>query len=158
LDPALIDRFPFVIPVPNWGELSRDDRIELVSWKNQGVNDEALDLGAVVEEVARLIPEMESEFEDWLGDYIVCLVDLLEQVHLAQSPRRARMLARNVAAIHAARVVLEGISRDDVDGIEQSAELAILYGMPQNATEVPPTPVKVVATHRQAWEMAQYLE
>ena len=162
LDPALTDRFPFVIPVPNWGELSREDRLELIAWENDGhfghQPENTLNMMEMVAECARLIPEVETEFSNWLGDYIVCAVDLLEQTHLPQSPRRARMLARSLVAVHAARMVIEGIDMDDVDEIDYSAELTLRFGMPQNATEVPPSPVKITATHKQAWEMAQYLE
>lgn len=158
LDPALTDRFPFIIGVPNWGELSRNDRLELVKYINNGhfghQPDHELNLSELVQRCAELIPALEEQSGDWLGDYVVCAVDLLDQINLGQSPRRARMLARNVVAIHAARMLLEG---EDVD-VEDSAEIALLYGLPQNATEVPPSPVKVVATHKQAWEMAQYLE
>jgi MoxR-like ATPase len=158
LDPALTDRFPFILTVPAWGELSRADRLELVRYANNGhfgyQPQHDLDLPGLVARCAALIPELEAEAADWLGDYIVCAVDLFEQVGLAQSPRRARTLARNVIAIHAARLLLHGPEAD----IEDSAEIAMLYGLPQNATDVPPSPVKVVATHKQAWEMAQYLE
>lgn len=158
LDPALTDRFPFIIVVPNWGELSRNDRLELVRYQNNGhfshQPDDVPDMTALVARCQELIPQLEAEVSEWLGDYVVCAVDLLEQINLRQSPRRARMLARNVVAVHAARMLLEG---EDVE-IEDSAEVALIYGLPQNATEVPPSQVKVVATHKQAWEMAQYLE
>jgi len=79
------------------------------------------------------------------------VMDLLDQAKLAQSPRRARMLARAVCAIHAARMVLENVDEGD---LEFSAQLAIVYGMPQSASEVPPAPATLIATHRQAWEIA----
>lgn len=48
LDPALTDRFPFIVNVPNWGELSHDERLDLVSWKQNGhVGD--FDLTAIVQ-------------------------------------------------------------------------------------------------------------
>ena len=63
------------------------------------------------------------------------MVDLLDQAHLPQSPRRAYMLARSLVAVHAARMVLEG---EDAE-LEYSAELTLTFGLPQNATEVPPS-------------------
>ena len=152
LDPALTDRFSFVIPVPNWGDLTKEDRMALVAWEAKD-QDES-DLIEMISACAALIPELESRFSPWLSDYVVSLMDLLEQAQLAQSPRRARMLARSVVAVHAARMILEG---EDVDA-EDSAELALIYGIPQTATEVPPSQVKLIALHKQAWEMAQYLE
>jgi len=155
LDPALTDRFPFVVMVPNWSNLSKEERRKVVAWDADDVTENYdIGLAEMVEEVALLVPEIEASFASWLGDYIVSLMDLLEQAQLAQSPRRARMLARNVVAIHAARIVLEG---EDIDP-QDSAELALLYGMPQTANEVPPSHVKLIALHKQAWELAQYLE
>lgn len=156
LDPALTDRFPYILPVPTWTQLSPTDRREIVSWRaNPSTpNGAPLDLPALVAETAALIPELEAAFHDWLGDYVVCLMDLLEQNGLGQSIRRGFMLARSVVAIHAARTVLAGT---DVEP-ELSAELAVRYGLPETATDTPPSTVKVVALHKQAWELAQYME
>ena len=155
LDPALADRFPFVVFVPNWAHLSKEDRRSLIAWKgansteSNGTHAE-VDLNQLVEKCAALIPTLEAEFEGWLGDYVIYVVDLLEQAKLPQSPRRARMLARSVIAVHAARMVLEG---DDAD-LEYSAEIALTYGLPENAAEVQPSLATVVAAHKQAWEIS----
>lgn len=154
LDPALTDRFPYIVPVPTWSELSRDDRRDLVEWR-MATGDTAANLPALVAQVQERIPQLEAEFEDWLADYVVCLVDLLESNALPQSPRRARMLARSLVAVHAAREALHGTDQDD--DIETSAEATVMYGLPQTATDTPPSPVKVIAIHKQAWEMAQHM-
>ncbi len=153
LDPALTDRFPFILPVPTWSQLSVADRLKIVNWRSPEPIPPP-DLPAMVAQAAALIPEVEATFHDWLGDYTVCLVDLLEKNGLPQSPRRARMLARSVVAVHAARLVIGG---EDVDPAD-SAEIAVRYGLPQTATDTPPAVVKVVALHKQAWELSQYME
>jgi MoxR-like ATPase len=158
LDPALADRFPFVVAVPNWTNLSKEERREIILGKGdnrtgeaQGISaDGELSLEELMTASAKLLPKLEEEFSDWLPDYIMTVMDVLEQSNLAQSPRRARMLARSLIAVHAARMVLEG---DDTD-VEYSAQIALLYGMPQNCSEVPPSPATIVATHKQAWEIA----
>lgn len=158
LDPALADRFPFVVPVPDWKRLSRDDRRQLVSWRSEYVNGDApcedFSLRTLVDNCVALISGLEEQYGDWIADYIVMVVDLLERTQLPQSPRRARMLARSVIAIHAARIILEG---EDAE-LEASAEIALMFGLPQNAAEVPPSETTVVAVHRQAWEIATLME
>lgn len=155
LDAALVDRFPFVVPVPGWGDLSKEDRKALILHSSNGYSPESLeDLPQLVEHCRALIGELESDFGGWVGDYIISLVDLLEQSGLPQSPRRAAMLVRSVIAVHAARLILEG----EVADVEESAEVAVLHGIPQSASEVPPARVKILSLHRQAWEMAEYLE
>lgn len=162
LDPALADRFPFIVTVPGWRSLSTDDRRRLISYNDDFLTAEpdthliadACTLNTLIEQCAARIPALEEELDDWLADYIVHVVDLLEKAQLPQSPRRARMLARSVAAVHAARTALEG---DDID-LEFSAELALTFGLPQNAFEVPPSQATVVAAHKQAWEIANLVE
>lgn len=157
LDPALSDRFPFVVMVPMWGQLSKAQRRDIVSW---GQDDDPFESGDIpdytglVEACESLIPELEATFAAWLPDYVVYLIDLLESNGLPQSPRRARMIGRNVVAVHAARMLLEG---EDVD-VEQSAELAVLHSLPQTATDTPPSEMKVISIHKQAWEIAQHME
>ena len=155
LDPALIDRFPFVVPVPAWKHLSKADRRRLVSWDNLPSSATSLDsLSEQIDACVVLIPKIEDSLHDWLSDYVVSVVDLLEQSHLPQSPRRAYMLARSLVAVQAARMVIEGEEAD----LQSSAELALTFGLPQSATEVPPSRTSVIAIHRQAWEISALSE
>jgi len=162
LDPALADRFPFIVTVPGWRSLSKDDRRRLIShmdnflasdWEAPRAN-ETRRLNLLVERCAEHIPALEEELADWLGDYVMHVVDLLEKAQLPQSPRRARMLARSVAAVHAARLVLED---EDAD-LEVSAEIALTFGLPQNAFEAPPSQATIVGAHKQAWEISKLVE
>lgn len=153
LDPALTDRFPYIVPVPTWADLSKADRLRLISNRANGSHP-LPDLPALVAACADRIPHIEERFDTWIGDYIITLMDLLEQASLPQSPRRAAMLARSVAAVHAARLVLEGENADP----EYSAEIAVLHGIPHSASEVPPSPVKLIALHKQAWEAAEHMD
>ncbi|MBI5670831.1 MAG: AAA family ATPase [Chloroflexi bacterium] len=157
LDPALADRFPFVVAVPDWRQLSKDDRRRVVSWSDDHADVAMFDpdgLEQMVAECAARIPELEAQLDSWLSDYMVLVMDLLDKAQLPQSPRRARMLARSVVAVHAARLVLEGEEAE----LDDSAEIALTFGLPQNATDVPPSPATVAAVHRQAWEVASLLE
>lgn len=153
LDPALADRFPFIVRVPTWSEMSEDDRRHIIDWRDEDLTSEtdfSQTLVDCVNQCAAYIPLLEDELADWLADYVLYIVDLLEKARLPQSPRRARMLARNIVSIHAARMVLEGEEAE----LDYSTEMALIYGLPENASEVPPTPANIVAAHRQAWEIS----
>jgi MoxR-like ATPase len=159
LDPALTDRFPYVITVPNWRDLSRDDQRRMLSLRgtksqNGTVESFHLPFDELVEACTELIPQVEAEYSEWLIDYLIAVMDLLQKASLPQSPRRARMLVESIIAVHAARLVLEGEEAE----LEDSAEVALLYGLPQNATDVPPSPASIVAIHRQAWEITSMME
>jgi hypothetical protein len=158
LDPALADRFPFIIFVPTWGDLSEADRRHIINW-NEGDHFSDFDLQqhleihplpSLVARCATYIRLLEDQLNQWLGDYVLYAFDLLEKARLGQSPRRARMLARSIVAVHAARMLLES---DDVE-LDYSAEIALTYSLPENASEVPPAAANVLAIHRQAWEIA----
>ncbi len=150
LDPALTDRFPFIVQVPSWQELSRDERRKVVAQSGDAIAPDARWLPDLVERCARLIPEVRADLEEWLTDYVVSAVDLLYQAKLEQSTRRARMLADSVIAVHAARLLLQG---DEAD-LEESAALALKHGLPQTAADIPPEPGQILAVHRQAWEIS----
>ena len=159
LDPALTDRFPYVIPVPNWRDLSRDDQRRMLTLRaaaseNGTVESFDLTFEDMVQKTTEFLPQVEEDVSEWLIDYLITVMDLLEKAGLPQSPRRARMLIESIVAVHSARLVLEG----EEANLEDSAEIALLYGMPQNATDVPPTPASIVAIHRQAWEITSMME
>ena len=153
LDPALIDRFPFVVPVPNWRDLELDARRRLLSFDDDNAT-ESLDLVALIAECRDGMLAVEHEYGEWLGEYIIYVIDLLHRANLPQSPRRARMLLNSIIAVHSARRLLS----DDVVDMDVSAEIALMYSLPQTATEVPPTSASVVAVHRQAWEISTKLD
>ncbi len=157
LDPALVDRFPFVVQVPAWNTLSREDRIRIVAGEDSrgdsGRADPACQtptLPALVAACAAQFRAVEAAFAARLPEYIVTLLDHLEAARLPQSPRRARMLARSLAAVHAARLVLEGPAVE----AEHSARMALFSGLPQVATDTPPSLAALVSAHRQAWEVS----
>jgi hypothetical protein len=47
-------------------------------------------------------------------------------------------------------MILEG---EDAE-LDISAEMALMFSLPENASEVPPSPANVVAAHKQAWEIS----
>ncbi len=149
LDPALADRFPFVIRVPGWKELVGRDRVRLLG-ADTGAPGEGSALAALVAGCRARLAEAAHARSDAVTDYVIGLVDRLAHGGAEQSPRRARMLAESVTAVHAARCQLFG---DDAD-LEESADLALVNGLPQTASPEPPSAAAVRAAHRAAWEIA----
>jgi len=168
LDPALADRFPFVVSVPGWAQLQKADRLRLVSGvapaaaradargpkraggRARGAAEPPPGLAMLVARCRAKLEAVEARLGAQIAEYVVQLVELLCHGGIPQSPRRARMLARSVAAVHAARLVLVGPKADP----EKSAELALRHGLPQTAEPEPPARIKVLGAHRQAWELA----
>jgi hypothetical protein len=82
---------------------------------------------------------------------IVCA--LLRQANLVLSPRRAVMLLRNIAGVHAARL-LEAADAE----LGDSAFLALRHSLPQRATGEPINETAVLAAHKEAWKSADVPE
>ena len=90
LDPALADRFAFVVRMPGWRELSEADRLALVSGAAASTGSGAADLRALVAHCAALTARVELEERPRISAYVVRLIDLLGTGGIALSPRRAR--------------------------------------------------------------------
>lgn len=159
LDPALIDRFPFIVPVPVWKDLSREDRRRLVSGDDPFLEQSTFStplpwLPHLVNQCAALIDEIRNDLHDWLSDYTVSVIELLHQAKLPVSSRRARMMFEALLAIQAARMTLEGSNAD----LETSAEYTLMFCMPHTATPHPATAAKLIPIHKQAWQIASMPE
>lgn len=155
LDPALADRFWFVVAVPGWSQLSAEDRRALIVGDGAAAPSGGGEhLGVLVHEVTGALPALEAALAGRVADYVVDLVNQLRQGGLPQSPRRARLLARAVVAVHAARAALAGVAPEMLGDLEYSAEIAVAAALPQTAGEVPPSAATVRAAHRHAWEIS----
>ena len=151
LDLALADRFVFVVRAPDWKDLSKTDRLALV--RGSTANESPLGLAELVVRCATRRTQVEDDHGPRIASYVVALVDLLAAQDIRLSPRRARVLAQAVAAVHAARLVTAQSSAASID-LEASAELALVNGLPQQAEEAPPSRAKLRAAHRQAWAVS----
>lgn len=159
LDPALVDRFPYVVAVPGWNELSRDVRHAIATGADEDAD--VRSHGATAATVAALVAAAVAEVRtirpalaDKAGAYAVAVVDLLGARGLVQSPRRARMLAAAVVAVHAAGTTLAAGKGVPPPSLDESAFRALRNCLPQTAAAVGPAPADLLAVHRQAYEVA----
>lgn len=154
LDAALVDRFWFIVPVPGWHAIDREDRLAVVRDGADSVvtTPDAEPIDAIVSRTTDLIDLVDAAHGDRIAEYVLTFIDELDKVDLTVSPRRARVLHRDICAVHAARIVLH-----DDHGIElsDSVELAVLHALPQRAGSAELSLAQVLGTHRQAWETTE---
>ena len=167
LDPALADRFAFVVETPGWEDLDEQQRREVITRSNAPLEPSATEyLRGVVEVGQRLFPQVYEELLPQLAHYIQLVNDVLRvaswlrrgstssaadgENRIALSPRRAGMLARNIAAVHVASMVL-----DDSPKIEESARLALRHSIPHRAEGLVVSELKLTTAHREAWRLAE---
>jgi MoxR-like ATPase len=157
LDAALADRFWFVVPVPGWQQLRREDRVRLVlggaavpTGSGTAEEDERPSVLELVAAAAGAAAAVEAHHGESLANYVVSLLDQLGTADIHLSPRRARILLQAVCAVHGALLVT---GADDAD-LGESALLTLLHALPQRASATPVQLAKVIAAHKQAWEVA----
>ena len=167
LDPALADRFAFVVETPGWEDLDEQQRREVITRSNAPLEPSATEhLRGVVEVGQRLFPQVYEELLPQLAHYVQLVNDVLRvaswlrqgsissaadgENRIALSPRRAGMLARNIAAVHVASMVL-----DDSPKIEESARLALRHSIPHRAEGLVVSELKLTTAHREAWRLAE---
>lgn len=164
LDPALADRFGFVLELPPLEDLPPEARRNVIRSGLAGGHDgaDALDLAALVEAGRREAAACAEHDAEWITSYTHALVTPLKQAELGISGRRAAMLAGNIAAVHGARRSLAqyelGPEADDPNALADSALMALRGGLPQRAQGKVVDGGVLVTVHRQAVDAATHAQ
>jgi MoxR-like ATPase len=156
LDPALADRFPFVVSVPDWRDLSERERRTLLIDQFAGRHDFPVDIACLIADTRKEYRQALRLYAEGLSPYIITLVDMLIAAGYTVSTRRATMLLRTLLAIHAARCVLTcttGAAGEQDPEWFASAKLALLNSLPDAAAR-PLDYAKLAAIAKEAWTLA----
>ena len=152
LDAALADRFPFIVTVPDWGALTEDDRLRVLTDQFAGRHEFPVDIVALVAEAkaryAAFVPELSRK----LAPFVALLADKLRYARFDVSTRRATMMLRAVIAVHAAREVLGRHAGEEAPDLYASALMAVLNALPDRAHRQIDT-AKVTAVCKTVWEI-----
>lgn len=148
LDPALADRFGFVLNVPAWGGLSSADQDAVITSADTPPTPEARAAVIVaIDAIRREIPIVLEYAGPAITEAVREIVRHAGTLGLALSGRRAAMLYRNIAAVHAARLV-HLPSADLVD----SSWIAISNSIPQRAQGTSFDATRLLAAHGSVWK------
>lgn len=154
LDPALADRFGFVLTLPALEELPPEARRSVIRSGLQptDVGVAAPDLPALVQRCRQGAALTGAAQGEWITAYAGALVMPLREAGLALSGRRAAMLAANIAAVHAAQLVLQGAARPVAAGpaLADAALVALRSSLPQRAQGKAIDGGLLATIHRQA--------
>lgn len=129
LDPALADRFPFIIEVPEWDDLSKKDKKNILFDADKGKHDFPVDIKELVDKVKAKIEEISSSKQGEIANYILILMDVLKSSLGYLSTRRATMFQETLIAIYASMLVL-GEYTGDVPTLDDSVYLHIQTSLP----------------------------
>ena len=143
LDPALADRFTYVIEVPAFSEMDEAARKRLIS--EGGEAPEVVpQLRALLNETHDRRAAIPAEELDWVCSYLSELVRPLEQAGYGVSGRRAVFLKESIQSIYCAAQVL-GLSLDLAD----AALLTLQHGLPHPAQGIRVNYSKLLAVHQE---------
>jgi len=125
LDPALADRFAYVVTLPALQDLDGPVRRKIIL---QGGEFPAKwpDLSKLIEQARVHADTNRAAHQQWIASYVDALVGPLQEARLSISGRRAVALARSVLSIAGAGQAL-GLEL----GLEGAAFLALKWGLPQ---------------------------
>ena len=154
LDPALADRFAFLIATPAWQDLTDAQKGAILSDQFSGEHKFPVPPDELVSEIRQLFVSLQKAPSPTLHDYLISLERLLGNGNIYLSARRVAILHRNILAIQAARVVLQKRTGGDADW-NTSALMALRHGIPQIAQTGALDQSALIAAHRQAWELAE---
>ena len=148
LDPALADRFPWVIVVPKLSDLSKKERISLIRNGDDCIQNK-LDIKKLLEEVRDTKELITESDQQWAAEYVDAILSPLADAGFSISGRRAVFLAKNILSVHAAQLVLGG-----EDKLSSNAYLALKWGLPQRAQGRNLAESKLNAIHKLALQSA----
>lgn len=154
LDPALADRFGFLIEVPDWCDLSDAEKQELLVDQFRGRHEFPVNVPALVARTTATFELFCAKPPDLAG-YFVALESQLRGSGTRLSSRRLSMLFRIALGIHAARMTLDLEAKEArrPPDWETTLFLAIAHGHPGLACG-PIDRGTLLALHRQAWTIA----
>ena len=158
LDPALADRFNFIIEVPELAAVKPDEeKHTILRDQFSGQHPFSIQPETLIAASNTLYCQFQASPPKAIEDYVIYLLSLLEGQKIKCSARRATMLHRNILAVHAARMALYQVSHPQlpcqVVDWNTSALLALQYSLPQVAQGKKADPVTLLTAHRQAWEV-----
>jgi len=145
LDPALADRFAFIVSLPRFADLSDADRRLIIGGIGDAPTANAANtVRELVHATKALIPTVRAESGDALATYVDVLIAKLGAAKITIGGRRAAMLLRNVVAVRAAHLAL-GLASD-----ERACRTAVLSSIP-DVVRTKVSRAALLTAHEAAW-------
>jgi MoxR-like ATPase len=154
LDPALADRFAFVIEVPDWIDLSENDQWSVIHPAGEAAI--SYDGGSLRELICTLKPIFQESIQHPLTEvlrYVRLVATLTGNSGFRISPRRARLLTRNLTAL---LTVARGLNLDlSPKGRGNLYKLAFTWSIPHRAYAEHIPPHLIDSVHAEAIRLSR---
>ncbi len=132
LDQALADRFAFIVEVPDWEDMTKEEQELVIYPAGEGaVSKASTDLLLLISKVRnKFLQQIQKPTKESIT-YCRLISTLLCETGFRISPRRARLLARNFTALFLVASEL-GYSSDK-ESKNQLYKLGLIWSLPQRA-------------------------
>ncbi len=159
LDPALADRFGFLVEVPDWDQLTEREQTAILLDQFRGRRAAPVEIPALVLAAERAYRALKEDPPSRLADYFRTLASV--RTAAGQTPFSARRLCtlmRTALAVQAARIALARLAdpsarAESVDW-ETSVWLAVKHGDPTLASTGRIDRAAQLAQHRRSWQLS----
>jgi len=148
LDPALADRFAWVVEIPSLDELPVDARREIISRGGQETEKDP-GIGILIERTRKAYDNISPAERAWVIDWIDALIDPLREARLSISGRRAVIMRESVFWVSAASQAM--YRRIEVSA---AAGITLRNALPQRARGRKILPETLSGIHRLACSIA----
>jgi len=146
LDPALADRFAYVVELPSLLDMPPEERLSLIREGGRPVQEEsAANLQRLVAAARESLGAVDVPDQTWAAGYVGELVPLLAEAQLPISGRRAVMLAGCIPTVRAAS---RALGRKET--LSECALTTLRAGLPQRGQGRRIEAAKLGAIHRAA--------
>ncbi|MDA1044686.1 MAG: MoxR family ATPase [Verrucomicrobia bacterium] len=153
LDPALADRFAYIVDVPDWYSLTEQEQRAVLCDQFRGRHEFPVPIRELVSRGKRVLGGLQDNVPPQLADYLIALASQSRRAGHPLSSRRVTMLHRSILAVQSARVVLHDAAGACRPDWEDAAWLAYRYGLPGFADGAKTDIETLLAAHRQAWRL-----
>lgn len=136
LDPALADRFSYLVSVPSWEDLTESDKKNMLVDQYKGPHKFKVSIEDLITAAKKEYEVLKNSDLTLIQEYIVTLVDMLNNNLGYISPRRATMFQDSLLAVHASRLAINNITKEEQEvSILDSAVLSLLNSCPLTANQ-----------------------
>ncbi len=133
LDPALADRFTYILEVPSWKQLTQTQREEMLKYSLMSDQIPTLPLAELIDETRCEIVRQREMLKDVAVSYASAFMDLFANSIRPLSSRRAIIICQTLAEIHAARLVIsrhlepdESITLEDTTALQARCTIPLI--------------------------------
>lgn len=159
LDPALADRFGFIVEVPSWMDLNKDARQAVLADPFTRIQDFPFSFDDLLARGRKHYQALQKQSLPEIQMYLLLLLDVLAKADIHLSTRRITMLYANILANHAARLALTEIIRSRRKTLlADSTWTALEHSLPQRALGCALDMVTIRAAHLHAWKLMEASE